>query len=504
MSSDSYFIKENISNKVFFFIILPETNGINMGLLIPNWTYNYPEFWNTVRRRNLWFIKIRYLAAVGLLLFMISGQYFFELKFSDTQIQAFILISFSIFVYNVFFQVIRQYVFCDPEKFNCMHLSLMQMIADLTALMLLVFYTGLIESPVYVFFIFHMVIGSMILPGIIIYSICVIVVSIYSILILLQRNEVIPTHQISGLYNSPVNYTLSHDIIFIIVFCLLMFMTVILANRIARNLLKREEQLRTALHKLNDAEIVKQKYIMGVVHEIKSPIAAVKSLVEVILKKFVGPISNEVEEKLKRVNVRVDESLELINNILKISKLKLLEEAHFENFDLTALIKELAEEKSDLLQNKNINLRVSYDTKKEIICYAEKDLIRLALSNIISNSIKYMENNGNILIELEEDESSITLKVIDDGIGISEKDTNKVFDQFYRGSNLNKLNTEGSGLGLSLVKEIISLHQGKISVESPSKISSINRPGTCFTIKLLKKPFEDKENEKINLISGKI
>lgn len=475
-----------------------------MSLLIPRWTYNYTEFWNTVRRRNLWFIKIRYLATLGLLLFMFSGQYIFKLNFSNDQIQAFLLISFSIFVYNVFFHVIREFVHCEAEKFNCMHLSLMQMLADLTALMLLVYYTGLIESPIYVFFIFHMVIGSMILPGIYIYMICGIVVVVYTLLIFLQRNEVIPTHNIIGLYSTPVKSTLSHDIIFIIVFCLLMVMTVVLANRIARNLLKREEQLRLALEKLNEAEIAKQKYIMGVVHEIKSPFAAVKSLVEIILKKFVGPISNEVEEKLKRVNIRVEEGLELINNILRISRLKLLEEAHFEYFDILNLMTNIVEEKKDLIQSKNIRLTINANNKNEIICYAEKDLIKLALSNIISNSIKYVESDGNILIELNSNDNYLILNVIDDGIGISEKDIPKIFDQFYRGSNLNKINSEGSGLGLSLVKEIISLHHGDISVESPSKIAIENRPGTCFTIKLLTQPLHDKSNEEINLFSGKI
>jgi len=372
-----------------------------------------------------------------------------------------------------------------------MHLSLLQMLADLTSLMLMVYFTGLIESPIYAFFIFHMVIGSLILPGIIIYSICGIVVFVYSLLIILQLNGIIPTHSIAGFIDSSTHFNLVHDIVFILVFCLLMFMTVILANHVARNLLKREEQLRIALDKLNEAEVAKQKYIVGVVHEIKSPIAAVKSLVEVILKKYLGPISKEVEEKLARVNLRADEGLELINNILRISRLKLLEVNLSEPIVLKSLIEGIINQKKEIIEEKHINIK--FEGNSDILCVGDRDLIQLVFSNLISNSIKYTDIDGNIIIKLLENEKEILITISDDGIGIPKKDLSKVFDQFYRGSNLKNYKSEGSGLGLSLVKEIINYHHGKIHAESPSDIHKPNRPGTIISIILPKETLSNTE-----------
>ena len=475
-----------------------------MSLLVPDWTYNYSDFWNTIRRRNLWLIKIRYFAAIGLLSFLFLGKFLFQLNFTNVQITSISAIAFSIFLYNVFFQVIRKYILCDPVKFNCMHLSLLQMLADLVSLMLLIYYTGLIESPLYVFFIFHMVIGSMILPGVIIYSICAVVVFVYSLLIHFQRIDIIPTHSIKGLLVNPVNYTLSYDIIFVLVFGMLMFLTVIIANRMARNLLKREEQLRFALEQLNNAEITKQKYIMGVVHEIKSPIAAIKSLVEVILKKYLGPINGSVEEKLMRINLRVDEGLELINNVLRISRLKLLEQTFFEYFDLKETFRETIKQKNDLISSKLLDVKIVENFQNGMNYYGDKALISLVFSNLISNSIKYTDNGGTIWIEFDKDQSYYIIKIIDDGIGIPEKDLKKVFEQFYRGSNLKDYKSEGSGLGLSLVKEIISYHNGEIEVESPSKLSSDNRPGVCFIVKLPATLGDNMLTEKVSLIRGKI
>ena len=465
-----------------------------MSLLIPGWTFSYPEFWNTIRRRNLWFIKIRYVASISLFLFLFLAEYILNLKFTILQIQAIGAISFSIFLYNVFFHVIRKYVTCEPDKFNCMHLSLLQMLADLTSLMLLVYFTGLIESPIYVFFIFHMVIGSLILPGIIIYSICGIIVFAYSLLIFLQLNDIIPTHSIEGLTIGKTEITTSYEILFIAVFSLMMFMTVVLANHIAKNLLKREEQLRIALEKINQAEIAKQKYIVGIVHEIKSPFAAVKSLVEVILKKYLGPISNEVEERLKRVNLRVDEGLELINNILRISRLKLLQVNLFESIILNNLINEILLQKAELLTAKKINVQLKCSSDTDIIFVGDRDLLNLAFSNLISNAIKYTEPYGNLLIELNEEINTIHIKIIDDGIGIPKKDLDKVFDQFYRGSNLNHYKVEGSGLGLSLVKEIIKYHNGNITVYSPSALQKDGRPGSCFEI-IFQKELDNSDTE---------
>jgi len=262
--------------------------------------------------------------------------------------------------------------------------------------------------------------------------------------------------------------------------------------------------LRFALEQLNNAEITKQKYIMGVVHEIKSPIAAIKSLVEVILKKYLGPINGSVEEKLMRINLRVDEGLELINNVLRISRLKLLEQTFFEYFDLKETFRETIKQKNDLISSKLLDVKIVENFQNGMNYYGDKALISLVFSNLISNSIKYTDNGGTIWIEFDKDQSYYIIKIIDDGIGIPEKDLKKVFEQFYRGSNLKDYKSEGSGLGLSLVKEIISYHNGEIEVESPSKLSSDNRPGVCFIVKLPATLGDNMLTEKVSLIRGKI
>ncbi|MBU0558884.1 MAG: HAMP domain-containing histidine kinase [Bacteroidetes bacterium] len=461
--------------------------------LVPKWAHNYDEFWNTIRRRNLWFIKLRYTAVLVLIGFVFAGQYLMDFYFTDQQVNALLMIALSILIYNSLIHAIRLKIGCNPDSFNCMHLSLIQMLLDLTALMLLVYYTGTIFSPLNVFFIFHMVIGSLILPNYLVYVICGLIISIYSSLIYYQYIGALESHYISGLYLSPIAHNLNYNIVFVLVFSFLMLMTVILANRIAGNLLKREGQLREMLDKLDEQERTKQKHIMGIVHEIKSPITAAESLVDLILQNYLGPISEPVETKLLRVRTRLDDSLYLINNILKISKLRLLNESFTNDVDINTIIRKLIDDNIESANKKRIKINFLQQNVENTIVEGEASLLELALSNVLGNSIKYTETGGRIDIKLAIDQKYLSVSVVDDGIGIPEKEVSSIYKQFFRASNTRRYEAEGSGLGLSLVKEIIQHHNGIINVKSPSGIGAKERPGTNMTIKL---PFVQRELDK--------
>ena len=113
--------------------------------LVPVWAKHYEEFWSSMRGRNLWFIKLRYAAVVMLLLFMFFSKYFLGISFTASQQKAIIIITISILIYNFLFHFLRKFRKYDADKFNPLHLSVLQMISDLIALMLLVYYTGSVE-----------------------------------------------------------------------------------------------------------------------------------------------------------------------------------------------------------------------------------------------------------------------------------------------------------------------------------------------------------------------
>ena len=451
--------------------------------LVPNWAWHYDSFWQAIRRRNLWFIKLRYGAVVMLLFLLFTSEFFLDVTFSDIQKEILILITSSIFFYNLILHYTRKFAKNDHIKFNPLHLSLIQMILDLYALTMLVYYTGTIESPLYLLFIFHMIIGSLVLPGKIIYSTAITTIIIFAALAFSEYYNLISHHAVKGLLSVPVYNDIKYVTAFVLIFTFVMAMSVILANRIAKQLYKMEQDLFESYDRLKASEEEKQRYIMAVVHEIKSPIAALHSYLDLILEKYLGPLNDKVEDKLKRARVRSDEAIKLIENVLKISKIRLLDEINKEETDLKELICSTISKQTSIINAKKIHISVN---DKRIIkkkLSGDKLLLDLAFSNLIGNAVKYVDRGGIIHISISDDENKINVAVCDNGIGIPDKDRENIFKDFYRASNIRR-DFDGTGLGLSIVKHIIEEHEGHIVVESPSKLGNDQNPGCCFTITL--------------------
>ncbi len=452
--------------------------------LIPEWAYNYEEYWNTIRSRNLWFIQIRYAAFLMLVAMFTIAIYIFELSLTKVQIYWSIGISISILFYNILLHAFRSKLKCTPGEFNPLHYSLIQMVLDLIALTLIIYFSGSIETPLYMLYIFHMIIGSLILPVRVIFVLATGMILIFSSIVVLEFFGTIPHYHIKEIYSSENVHNVRFILSSLGIFIFTIYTSVGITSRIAKRLYKREQQLKETLEELNKAEEAKQKYIMAVVHEIKSPIVAAQSIVELVKSGYVGDISDKIKGKLARTITRTDEALTLINNILRISKLKLLGEVTFEKVDIFNLIKMSIDQQSELIQSKKIKYKIQdlRTINEEVDC--DPIMIELVFSNLIGNAVKYTLENENILIELKNDNNNLVVEICDSGIGIPQNEIAKIFQQFYRATNLIGKKIEGSGLGLSLVKEIVERLNGKVEIKSPSKIGSKNNPGTSVIVNL--------------------
>lgn len=110
----------------------------------------------------------------------------------------------------------------------------------------------------------------------------------------------------------------------------------------------------------------------------------------------------------------------------------------------------------------------------------DKNLLRIALNNLLTNAIKYNKPNGKVVLFADETDEQLTIKISDTGIGISDQDQQHIFDKFYRSENDDVRQKPGHGLGLTLAKEIIESHGGKLSLQSTLGV------GSTFTVTLKK------------------
>lgn len=455
--------------------------------LVPAWASQYEEFWDAIRKRNMWFIKLRYGAVLMLTSFILASEFFLGFKFEHSQTLAISIITLSILVYNALLHVGKKHIKSIAGQFNPLHLSLVQIILDFTALFLLVHYTGGIETPLYMLFVFHMIIGSLVLPGSIIYTVATLVVVGFGGIVFSEYLRLIPHYTIQGFLNTRLYDDFNYIISIFTIFTFTMYISVYLANGIARQLYKMEQDLIETLDRLNTAEIEKQRYIVGIVHEIKTPLTAVHSYLNLILQKFLGPLDEKVEEKLKRASSRSEEAINLINDVIKISRFKLFDQFVKEEINIAEIMTELADQHMTNAESKNVKLIFNYNRKSYTNLSGDRFLFTLAISNLIGNAIKYVERKGIVEVSVEDEENSVMISVCDNGIGIPENELEKIFIEFFRSSRIDKNKQEGAGIGLAIVKQIIEKHNGKISVESPSRLAAKNKPGTCFKVQIPKK-----------------
>ena len=225
------------------------------------------------------------------------------------------------------------------------------------------------------------------------------------------------------------------------------------------------------------AKSARGEFVAHVAHELKSPLNVLAMYSESLM----GEDGESPEFRVEAVNVIQDEVERLsmlISNLLNITKI----EMGSLNLDRQRVkLKDLLEDIFSVIcrsgTNKNIDFK--FDVSNELSSlYLDKDLIRIALNNLMTNAVKYNNDNGTVSLSAEEIDGFVYIRVSDTGIGISEEEKSKIFDKFYRSDDDDARLRTGHGLGLSLVKDIISLHNGKVEVKSELG------KGTEFTVLL--------------------
>lgn len=432
-----------------------------------------------VNQYNHWFIMLRFYAFAALVAFLFITQ-FLEISFSKFQFISLSITSLIIIFYNLlFFFYQKNNNNVDPHKF-----ALLQIGLDLIFLFFIVYLTGGITSPFIFFFIFHIIIGSLLFPRSIIQVITVIIIILIILFTSLEYYKYIPHQTITGLmvlgeFSDPLT------VISIVLVLLFTFISsFILTNKIVSDLYTREEQLKNALLEIEQNEEIKQKYIAGIVHELKSPIAAANSLLELVTAGYSGEISTEVVEKIKRSEKRLKEAILGINKVLKISQFKLNHEIQEDSVDIKNIVEKVIEANKELCERKQIKTSIKVSEDYHSLLLGDSVLLKLAISNLIGNAIKYNVEKGKIVVELSSNEKKSIIKVSDTGIGIPSNELDKITKNYYRASNAKTSGIEGTGTGLSFVKDIIEAHSGKIKIKSPSKIRNSKNKGTAIIIAL--------------------
>jgi signal transduction histidine kinase/CRP-like cAMP-binding protein len=434
---------------------------------------------STAIRRIQYGINFRWVAIIGVVLITLTANLAFGIQFAVVPI---LLIAAVIAVYNLVFwqyterleqeegpQVIpkvRRYVW-------------VQSAADLVATTAIIHFAGGVENPLYLYYVFHVILASIILPYRSAYLLATLAVGLFTSLVGLEYTGAIPHIHLEGLVPAELFRQPAYVLTILFGLGTTLYISTYLTTAIAGELRKRQretvalrdrllieaEELQKANEELIRLDRLKTYFLAMASHDLKTPLAAVQSYLQVLLGGFVGDLDEEHKRILERCSQRIRELFDLINRFLdlaQIEKGKLVED--MDMISIQEVIVSCADEIRVLALEKSQDLRVDVPVDLPKV-YGSTKHLKQAVTNLLSNGVKYTPEEGTITVCARRTNDHVEIEVCDDGQGISPDDLPHLFDQFYRGKGGDT--AHGTGLGLSIVKRIIEAHQGQIWVESP-------------------------------------
>lgn len=216
---------------------------------------------------------------------------------------------------------------------------------------------------------------------------------------------------------------------------------------------------------LKKTERVRKDFVANVSHELRTPLTSIKGFVEALRD---GAI-NDPEKSLQFLSIisqHSDRMNKIVTDLLQLSRIESKDSTlKIEPFFLKELLDEVSSTLKNSAQEKSQILEISLPSL-DLKVSADKHWISQALTNLVDNAIKYTPEKGKIRIEAKDKGESVEIAVIDNGIGIPQKDLPRIFERFYRVDKGRSRESGGTGLGLSIVKHIIEAHSGKVEVKS--------------------------------------
>ncbi|MEW6671613.1 MAG: GAF domain-containing sensor histidine kinase [Thermodesulfobacteriota bacterium] len=221
------------------------------------------------------------------------------------------------------------------------------------------------------------------------------------------------------------------------------------------------------------------RFMMRVAHNLRSPLAAVISILDVVRGGYLGGLNADQGEYLRRVDRRIRSMLMMINELLTLARSReQRRKVEHKPVDLNVLAGRIQRTFQDDARKKDLVFEMQAPEALPVI-QGDGDMIEQALENLVSNAVKYTPAGGKVRVEFSAAaDGSVTIQVSDTGIGIPAADRSQLFSEFFRAENARVMDEHGTGLGLALVKEVVQQHGGRIIVESEEGL------GTLFVVHL--------------------
>lgn len=416
-------------------------------------------------KRVRWLINLRWLAVVGVI-----GVTFFATDVFGISLRRNAIYCIVVFLasYNLAMLVSLKYIVrAKTTRANRIIKLLIdvQIALDLVALTALLHYSGGIESPFVLFYVFHMVIAGILLSTRESYLHATFAVVLFTLLLLLEYKQVLPHYFIIGFTGRDLHSTGIYVLGTVSAFAITVYLVVYMTSVITVRLKEQEQATREANVQLKHKDRIKDEYVLRVTHDIKGHLAVIQSCLDVLANKLVGALNERQAEFVNSAHNRTRKLTRFVRALLRLTEMRLSNNLEMDVFSLGEAIKTAVVAVQAKAEGKLITLTCTVGTSDDEVLGNQFSIIEMA-TNLLLNAIKYTPEGGTIEVGVKNEGDYVLMEVSDTGIGIPREELPKVFDEFYRATNAKKIEKDGTGLGLSIAKQIIERHGGRIWVEN--------------------------------------
>ena len=445
--------------------------------------------------RHRVFLNMRWMAILGVIIATIVASQVFDIGFSTFPV--YIICAFMALFNLIALHQTRSLKRAKPGLIihKARVQSNIQLFADLVALTVLLHFTGGIENPFIFYFAFHIIAASIALHYRAVYLLATSAIAMVILLVSLEYVGVIPHVNLEG-FAAPTLYREgSYILAILVVLVTLLYTITYMSTAISGELRKRQRQvvelseqlleektreLEQSSREIAKLEVEKSRFLrfLGIAaHDLKAPLTAIQGFLWVMLGGFSGELNKKQKNMLERSTRRISELLNLISDLLDIPHIEtgqIVQE--MKEISLRQVVRNCLDDPRNLAKQKGIKLRVELpETLPKI--YGSGPRLQQVIANLVNNAITYTPE-GVVTVRVKERKNDIQVEVMDTGIGIPPEDLPRVFDDFFRASNVE---AKGTGLGLSIAMRIVEAHGGKIWGESPCSESNSGSK-FCFTL----------------------
>ena len=432
-----------------------------------------------LEKRAYWLIGLRWWAFAGVFLAVFFGSTILGVSLECLQLY---VLGVVLGLHNLFaLLMLKQYTCKGKEESYSFVKQIInyQMATDLVILTALLHFSGGITNPFVIYFIFHVILSSILLPVKESYFHATLASLMLIFLAIAEYTGFIAHYGLEGFMANDFYRDGGYVMGLIFAMVTTLYLVVYMTSSIAVQQRYHERGYREANLQLEEKDRIKNEYVSRVTHDIKAHLSAIKLCLDVLVDGLAGPLDEKQAEFASRAQVRTRKLTEFVQKLLKLTSMRLENKTVKVDFAVAEALNASIATVHAAAEAKNISLSVNSSLGDAEMAGDQLSVEEL-ITGIVMNAVKYTEIGGEILLNAVDSGSVITVEVVDNGIGIPEDSLKHVFDEFFRAENAKKSEKDGTGLGLSIAKQIVEQHGGQIS----AKNNAVR--GTTFTFSLKK------------------